>query len=572
MRYSKMFGKTRKSSKEFDSVNATLLIKGGFIDQTMAGVYTFLPLGLRVLNKIENIVREEMNEISSEMLMPALAPKELWEVTNRINTIDVLFKASGVNDLSKEKNPSEYVLNSTHEEVVTPIAKSFNYSYKDLPFSVYQIQTKYRNEARPKAGLLRGREFRMKDLYSFHPDVDSLKDYYEVVRESYFKIFERLGLKEFTYYAAASGGDFTEDFSHEFQVKCDSGEDLIFYSKEDGIAFNKEVAPCLAPESEVHEQEKPLQEVFGENIVGVDDLCKFLNITPQKTTKTLIYDSDVGVLVASVRGDYDVNEDKLKKSAHAKWVKLAKEETIKEVTGAEVGYAGILNLPTDKGLKIFIDESIKYLKNFETGANKTNYHITNINWYRDIQPPEIFYDIKMAKEGDLYPETGKPYETFKGSEAGNIFPLNVKFSTAFNYYYADETGQQKIVYMGSYGFGTSRVMGILVEKFHDGKGIIWPENVAPFKVHLIGLNLDDEQVETKANKIYKQLVGAGIEVLFDDRKEIAAGEKFSDADLIGIPYRMVVSKKTGEKIELKKRSEEKVDLVSFEECLNLVKK
>jgi prolyl-tRNA synthetase len=301
-------------------------------------------------------------------------------------------------------------------------------------------------------------------------------------------------------------------------------------------------------------------------------LCKFLNITPQKTTKTLIYDSDVGVLIASVRGDYDVNEVKLKKSAHAKWVKLASPETIKEITGAEVGYAGILNLPKDKGLKVFIDESIKYLKNFETGANKTNYHITNINWYRDLEPPEIFYDIKTAKEGDLYPETGKAYETFKGSEAGNIFPLNTKFSNACNYYYTDETGQQKIVYMGSYGLGTSRVMGILVEKFHDEKGIVWPENVAPFKVHLVGLNLDDSAIETQVNKIYKQLIGSGIEVLYDDRKETAAGEKFGDADLIGIPYRIVVSKKTGEKVELKKRSEDKANLVSLEECLNLINK
>lgn len=328
----------------------------------------------------------------------------------------------------------------------------------------------------------------------------------------------------------------------------------------------------MAPEPESNESQEERKEIFGENIKGVDELCNFLNISPQKTTKTLIYNSDIGVLVASVRGDYDVNEDKLKKSAHAKWVKLADEATVKEVTGAEVGYAGIMNLPKDKGIKVFIDESIKYLKNFETGANKTNYHIVNVNWYRDIEIPEVFYDIKIAKEGDLYPQTGKPYEVFKGSEAGNIFPLNTKFSKAQNYMYTDENGKQQIVYMGSYGLGTSRVMGILVEKFHDDKGIIWPEKIAPFKVQLIGLNQDDPDTLAKADKVYKRLIGEGIEVLFDDRKETAAGEKFADADLIGIPFRLVVSKKTGENIEFKKRNEDKSSVVSIEECLNLIKK
>lgn len=565
MRYSKLFGKTSKSSKEYDSANATLLIKGGFIGQTMAGVYTFLPLGLKVLTKIENIVREEMDKIGHELLMPGLAPKELWEISGRFETVDVLFKVDGANKASQQKNGATYVLNPTHEEVITPLAKSFNYSYKDLPFAVYQIQSKYRNEARPKSGLLRTREFRMKDLYSFHKSEAELKEYYAIAKEAYTKVYARLGLGKDTYYVAASGGDFTEDFSHEFQTQCETGEDLIFLDKKSGLAFNREVAPSKTPLTHREEKQKPLEKVYGEHIVGVADLCEFLKTTPDRTTKTLIYDTNIGSIIASVRGDYDVNELKLQKVAKVKWLKLCESQTIKKLTGAEVGYAGLVNLP--KEVPLFIDDSVEPLVNFETGGNETNYHIVNVNWDRDIKKPEKFYDFKLAKEGDLYPETGAAYESFKASEVGNIFPLNTKFSEAFNYYYTDESGEQKIVYMGSYGIGCSRLMGVIVEKFHDDKGIVWPENVAPFNVHLIGLNLEDSAVKKTAEGVYSKLVDKGVEVLFDDREDISAGEKFADADLIGIPYRVVVSKKTGAQVEVKKRTEDKGTLQDLDNLL-----
>lgn len=569
MRYTQTFGKTKKTSKDFDSINATLLIKAGFVDQVMAGVYTYLPLGARVLSKIENIVRDEMSKISSEVFMPSLSPMELWQATGRLEKIDVQFKVSGANKLSVQKNDAEYVLNSTHEEVVTPLAKKFNISYKDFPFSVFQIQTKFRNEARPKSGLMRGREFRMKDMYSFHQTPEDMKTYYQTVKEAYFKAFERMGLGKDTYYVAASGGVFTDDYSHEFQTKCDTGEDLIFFSPKTSVAFNKEVAPSKAPARSITSADqtpKPLQEVFGENIKGVDDLCKFLNISADNTTKTLIYEADEKIIIAVVRGDYDVNEEKLRKVANAKSLQLATTEDVKKTTGAEVGYAGIYNLP--KNIEVFMDDALEDLVNFETGANKTNYHMINMNWGRDVEKPAKFYDIKTAKEGDLFPETGEVYETFKGSEVGNIFPLYTKYAEAFDYKYNDKDGTQKIIYMGCYGLGTSRAMGVIVEKFHDDKGIIWPESIAPAKVHLVGINLADAEILAKANTLYSMLLENKLEVLFDDRIDASAGEKLGDADLMGIPYRLVISKKTGEQVEFKKRTDEKAELISVPEMLS----
>jgi prolyl-tRNA synthetase len=566
MKYSKLYIKTKKNAKEYDSVNATLLQKGGFIYQEMAGAYTFLTLGLRVLNKIEKIIREEMDQIGSEVLMTSLAPKELWEQTGRLNTIDVLMKTSGANDLSLRKSTNEYILNCTHEDIITPIAKEYNLSYKDFPFAFYQIQTKFRNEARAKSGLMRGREFRMKDLYSFHTSADDLKSYYEKSKDVYKKVYERLGLSKDTYMTLASGGDFTKDYSHEFQTRCDTGEDTIFYVKSNNIAFNKEVAPSQAPKlNDADEAMKERQEIEGQGIIGVAELAAFLKIPVEKTTKTMLYETDNGdIIAAAVRGGYDINEEKLTKIAGVTSIHLAPAEIVKKVTKAEVGYAGVLDLP--ESVKIYFDESTKDRKNFECGANKTHFHSININWGRDIPVPETFYDFKLAKAGDLYPDTGEEYEVFQAAEVGNIFPLGTKFTIAINYQYTDENGEQKPIYMGSYGIGSSRLMGVIVEKFHDEKGIIWPEAVAPFAVHLVGLAGKDENVQKRIESVYSTLLNAGVEVLYDDR-EVGAGEKFADADLLGMPVRLVVSSKTGENVEWKKRSEKDSELISLEEVI-----
>jgi prolyl-tRNA synthetase len=561
MKFSQLAVKTNKNAKSYESKNATLLIKAGFIDQVMAGVYTFLPLGTRVLFNIERIVREEMDEIGTEIFMPAIVPKELWETTGRLHTVDVLMKTVGANDASLKKNDAEYVLNSTHEEVVTPLGKKFNRSYKDLPFAFYQIQTKFRNEPRAKSGILRCREFRMKDMYSFHVSEEDLKLYYEKAKIVYAKVFERLGLGKDTLIVLASGGDFTPDYSHEFQTRLDTGEDTVFYSKKLNIAYNKEIAPSKTPETTTDETVLPKKDVQGVGLIGVEKLAKFLDIPVEKTTKTMLYKTDNGRLIAAaVRGDYKINEYKLLKIVKANSIELADHETVRKITGAEIGYAGILNLP--ESVELIMDDSTRGRINFETGANRTDYHTINVNFDRDIKTPSKFYDIKIAKPGDLEPQTQEPYEVFAASEVGNIFPLNTKFSKAFDYTVTDEKGKLKPVYMGCYGIGTSRLMGVIAEKFADDKGLVWPEAVAPYMLHLISLG----ETTKRAAEIYDAVIQSGISILWDDRDE-TAGTKFTDYDLIGIPYRLVVSPKTEESIEIKKRTEEKTSLITLEELI-----
>jgi len=568
MRRSNLFTKTLKEiPKDETALNARLLIRGGFIDKTMAGVYSYLPLGNRVLTKIEDIVREEMDRIGQEVLLPALAPQDLWQATGRLESVNVLFEARGANESSRQKNSSEYVLNSTHEEIVTPLVMKHAMSYKDLPVAVYQIQTKFRNEPRSKSGLLRGREFRMKDLYSFHKSEADLLEYYEKSKSAYMKVFERLGLGADTYITLASGGDFTKDYSHEFQTVCDNGEDLVFRDPGSGVCWNKEVAPSQSPASGDKDEEMgELREVETKGVTTVEKLAEFMGVSADRTTKTMLYETENGIVAAAVRGDYDVNEEKLVKVLGCKKLELAGQDTIRKVSGAEIGYAGLLGLPAE--VKIVVDESLQGVKNLEMGANKTDYHMVNVNWGRDLEEPAEFADIKVAKPGDISPESGKEYEVMRASEVGNIFPLNIKFSQAFNYYYTDENGDKNLVYMGSYGIGPSRLMGVLVEKFHDDKGIIWPDAVAPYYVHLISL-----KENSKAEELYKKLDSEGLEVLFDDREEVAAGEKFSEADLIGCPYRVVVSAKTLEydSVEVKRRDREEAVLIKIEEVIEYLK-
>lgn len=560
MRQSQLFYKTQKEKpKDEESKNAELLIRAGFIDKVMAGVYNYLPLGYRVLSKIENIIREEMNAIGAqEILMPVLHPKENWQATGRWDIMSVLFKLKGANS-------REYALGPTHEEIVTPLAKKFVFSYKDLPVALYQIQTKFRNEPRSKSGLLRGREFAMKDLYSFHATEEDLDSYYQKVQQAYRRIIKRLGLDELTLDVYASGGDFSK-YSLEYQTICETGEDLIFIVASQGKAFNREIAPSRAPQFDNSDEPvAELQEVKGEGIIGVEELAKFLNIPVEKTTKTILFENEKGEVIAgAVRGDYDINEIKLAEVAGCKELKLASPATVKRVTGAEIGYAGILNLPSE--VKVFMDDSMQGRVNFECGANRTNYHTINVNFGRDLPAPDKFYDIKLAKPGDYYPDTNEKYVVKKAIEIGNIFKLKTKFTEAFEFKYKDEQGQEQPVIMGCYGFGPSRVMGALVEIFHDERGIIWPASVAPFKYHLINLSKSD-QVRERADKVYQQLLEKGEEVLYDDRLEISAGEKLAEADLIGIPYRLVVSDKTNDQIEFKPRNQSSAKLISLEDLL-----
>lgn len=566
MRVSKLFTKTSKNAPADETArNAQLLIRAGYVHKEMAGVYAYMPLGLRVLENIKRIVREEMDEIGGqEVMMTTLQPRDIWEKTNRWDdaVIDNWFKTS-------LKNGTELGVGLTHEEPIVDALSAYVGSYKDLPVYVYQIQNKFRNELRAKSGLLRGREFVMKDMYSMARTQAEHDELYEQAAAAYGRVYKRLGLGDVTFRVQADGGYFTPRFSDEYQTLSPIGEDTLYKVPETDIWFNEEIAPSQASHVELQEAEKPLEEVEGKGIIGVDALAKFLQIPVEQTTKTMLYQTDTGeIIAAAVRGGYDINEIKLRTVVGAKKVTLADEATVRRITGAEVGYAGLLNLPAD--VRVIVDESCGNRTNFEMGGNKTDMHTVNVNWGRDLPVPEQFYDIKVAKAGDTHPESGKIYEVHKGVEVGNIFPLETKFTDALGVYYTDEAGKQQPIIMGCYGIGVSRLVGVLAEHFADDKGLVWPENVAPFKVYLARLG-DDEQVVAAADALYDDLQSAGVEVLYDDRNA-RPGEKFADADLLGVPHRVVVSGRTVERgvFEYKKRTESESTVLAAENLKNVL--
>ncbi len=565
MRVSQLFTKTSKTIPSDEvSKNAQLLIRAGYIYKEMAGVYTYLPLGLRVLNNITDIIREEMDAIGGqELLMPALQIPERYELTNRWDdkVVDNWFK-------TKLANGTELGLGFSHEENISPIVKDFLASYKDLPIAPYQIQTKFRNELRSKSGIMRGREFLMKDMYSFALTQAQHDEFYEKCKQAYLKIFERAGIGDQTVVVLASGGSFSK-YSHEFQTFSEAGEDLIFKTS-DGVYHNREIAPSRVGKPNDKEEPAEYKEVEGKGVIGVEALTKQFNIPIEKSTKTLIYSTDTGEhIIAAVRSDYGVNEIKLSEAAGCQSVRFASEDEVKKLTGAEIGYAGLVNLPKD--IRVFLDDSLEGLCNFETGVNKSHYHSINVNFGRDVAIPEKFYDIKEANAGDRDPTTGEVMEVKKAIETGNIFSLGTKFSAPFDLTVDDPmTGERVTVIMGCYGIGLGRLMGTIVELLSDEKGIIWPESIAPYQIYLAPITKAGEEgkVSAIANNIYEQLTRAGIGVLYDDR-EVRAGEKFADADLLGIPYRVVISDKTvaSDRIEVKARTAQDPEYLTRQELM-----
>lgn len=556
MQYSKLFGKTlRGEVAESKFASHKLLIKAGYVAESTAGRMYFLPLGWRVHEKIRAIIKDEMDKAGAqEMITPVLHPLELWKETNRTNTAG--FELMRVRD----RRGAEFALGGTAEEMFVDLVRKYKLSYKELPFNVYQFSTKFRDELRARGGLLRMREFVMKDAYSFHRDEEDFKREYDKMAKTYSRIFDRLGLP--TVMAEAGNGYIGGEYSHEFQTECPAGEDTVFKVPGTNTAYNQEMAPSKAPRVTYKEEVKEKEDVLGKGVVGVEELAKFLKIPVEKTTKTLIYQADKGrVLAVAVRGGYDVNEEKVKKAAQASSLMLADEKTVREVTGAEVGFAGLLNL--DSKVEVFVDESCDGRTNFETGANRTDYHTINVNWDRDLPKPDKFYDIKLARKGDLHPKTGKEYEVTSSIEVGNIFQLGYHYSHLMKgAVFMDIDGKEKPYYMGCYGIGLGRTMAAIVEKYHDEQGIVWPVVIAPFAIHLVSLSGGEE----KAGDVYKSLVEAGIEVLWDER-DASAGVKLGDADLLGIPVRLVVSAKTGDLVEWKKRDKKEAELVSVEEAI-----
>lgn len=554
MKYSKLFGKTLKDTpKDATRISHKLLYQAGFIRESTAGRYYLLPLGMRVYEKIKAVIKVEMDKTGAqEMVAPLLHPKSLWKETNR--TTSVGFELMSI----KDRNDMEFVLGGTAEEMLVDLVRKFQISYKDLPFNLYQFSTKFRDEMRARGGLLRVREFIMKDAYSFHASEEDFRKEYQVMGDTYTRIFKQLGLKTIT--VESDNGYIGGEYCHEFVVESQVGESNFFMTEDGSYAAHEEVAKFVVDAVPNDEEEKPMEEVEGHGIIGVEELAAYLKIPVGSTTKTVLFEDENGkVIAAAVRGGYDINETKLKNAAGVYSLKLASAETVKRVTGAEVGYAGLLNLPEE--VRVFMDESMKGRKNFEMGANRTDYHSINVNFGANLALPDHFYDIKLAKAGYTAFNGQKLIEK-RGIEVGNIFQLGFHYSSKMkDATFTDYEGKAQPYYMGCYGIGLTRTLASVVEVSHDAKGIIWPKIIAPFTVHLISIKSND-----KAEEVYKQLLDCDIEVLYDDR-DIGAGEKFADYDLIGIPLRLVISAKTENKIEWKERSKNETELLTYEDVL-----
>ncbi|MGO8678955.1 MAG: proline--tRNA ligase [Limisphaerales bacterium] len=561
MKQTRLLGKTlREPPKDAQTAAHALMLRAGCIEQLSAGVYVYMPLLYRSLAKLSQIVREEMEAAGAvELLMPALQPRELWEESGRWERYTAV---DGIMFAFKDRRGATACLGPTHEEVITDILRREIKSYKDLPKCAFQIQTKFRDEIRPRFGLMRAREFIMKDAYSFDADDAGLEVSYEAMRRAYHRICERIG---FRYRAVeADPGAIGGSGSQEFMVLADTGEDTILFCDRCDYAANQERAQSRLQEFPGDPEPKPMQAVLGEGMIGVEKLAQFLQIPVWKTTKTLIYQADERVVAVVVRGDCDVNEVKVANFLGCKVLRLASAERIKELTGAEVGYAGPMGLPAS--VRVIADHYAGNRVNFECGANQTNYHNINVNFGRDLPLPE-FGDFKLARHSEGCPRCDGHLQAARGIEVGHIFKLGAKYSEAMNCRYLDAQGKSRPVIMGCYGIGVSRMAAAWIEQNHDDKGILWSPAIAPFDVHLIGLNLEDPAVSAQAEQIYQQLEKAGLTVLFDDRPA-RAGEKFSDADLIGIPARLTISKRTLEqgKVEFKPRREPKAELMSLDEA------
>ncbi len=553
MRASQYFIPTLKEAPaEAEVPSHIYLIRGGFIRQLAAGLYEYLPLGFRVLKKIENIVRKHMDDAGAlEVLLPILAPAELWQETGRWDVYGKeLFRV-------EDRKGRFFALGPTHEETITDLVRKNIRSYKDLPKNFYQIQTKFRDEARPRYGLIRGREFIMKDAYSFDISEEMAVKSYEIMKEAYKKIFDELGLDYLM--VEADVGAIGGKYSHEFVVKVPNGEAHIVFCDDCGYAANVEAAKY---EFEVDklppEDEKPLEKVHTPGVSSVEDVSRFLDIDQKKIVKTLVYILDDGTAVAVlIRGDRELNETKLINYFKALDCHLASSEELKDL-GIVEGFVG----PIGIDIPVYADISVKDLHNFVVGANEEDYHYINVNIPRDFKPVD-FVDFSTAREGDPCPVCKKPLKETTGLEVGHIFLLGTKYSEALKAYFVDKDGREKPIVMGCYGIGVSRLIAAAVEQSHDNNGIIWPESIAPFKLHILALNIKDNQIKTVAEDIYTKAKEKGIEVLFDDR-DISPGAKFKDADLIGIPYRIVVGRgvKNGKvEIQVRKSGEkEEIDI------------
>ena len=565
MKMSKMYMPTLKEvPSDAEIPSHQLLLRAGMIRQLVTGIYTYLPLGYRVIRKIEQIVREEMdNSGSQELLMSAIQPRELWDATNRWEDFGPeMWKL-------KDRNSREFCLGPTNEEYCTNLIKDEIKSYKQLPLSVYHIQTKYRDEKRPRFGLMRCREFIMKDAYSFDTNEETMGEAYQVMWDAYDKIFTRLHLN----YKVVEGdsGTMGGNKSHEFMAMSDIGEALIASCDSCNYAATDEKAEVVYNIGENIVEELAMEKVSTPSVTSIEGLKDFFHIEGSKFAKALVYNAKGSPVMAIIPGDRELNETKLYNYLgivdHD--IELAGEDMIRDITGAAVGYTGPIGLK--KEVRIVVDSSITKMKNLVVGGNETDIHIKNANYGRDFKG-EIAQDLLLIEEGDKCPKCNGKIRMERGIEVGNIFQLGTKYSKGLEAKYLDENGKEQYFLMGSYGVGVSRSVAAVVEQYHDEKGIVWPMNTAPYHVIITVINIKNEEQMNLGEKLYEDLKNIGAEVLLDDRNE-RAGVKFNDRDLIGIPIRITVGKLAGDGIvEYSLRSEEGKQEITGEEVYKLVKK
>lgn len=545
MRFSKSYIKTLKETpKEAETASHKLLLRASMIKKLTSGVYTYLPLGYKALKKVENIVREEMDRAGSqEILMPVLQPAELWKESGRWDVMGPLMMKL------QDRNKRDFVLGPTHEEVVTDLIRNDISSYKALPLSLYQIQTKFRDEIRPRFGLMRGREFVMKDAYSFHATAESLDEEFLNMRDTYSRIFSRCGLKFRP--VEADSGAIGGSGSQEFHVLADSGEDEIIYCDSCSYAANVETAVSRVEASPVEEL-KNAELIDTPNVSKIDDIVQFLNIPYSKTVKAMMY-RDMGndqVYMVLMRGDYEVNETKLKNIVNAVEVALLTDEEL-EKHGLIKGFIGSYGIELGD-IKVIADTAVTEINNHTAGGNKMDTHYINVNYGRDYKA-DIVADIKTVKVGETCERCGGKLHSARGIEVGHIFKLGDKYSKALNATFLDDKGESKVMLMGCYGIGVSRTLASAIEQNNDEFGIIWPTALAPYIVDVIPANVKNEEQVKVAEEIYEALLNDGIDSMIDDRDE-RPGFKFKDADLIGFPFKVVSGKRAGEGIvELKIR-------------------
>ncbi len=559
MRQSQFFAPTLRQVKA-DNAGHALLLRGGFVRQLTAGIYSYLPLGWRVLKRVEQIVREEMDNAGAlELLMPALHPAELWAETGR-DKLDILFKL-------QDRKGTECLLGPTHEEVVTDIVRGSVSSYKQMPVTLYQIQSKFRDEERPRAGLLRGREFIMKDAYSFDSNLEGLDKSFDLMVEAYKKIFARCGLE--TKIVQASGGGIGGFDTQEFMVAAESGEDEMLFCDEDGYAANVEMATSIL--NRVLDRDDiadELEEFATPNIVTIEQLAKFEGGAPaQHQIKTLVYIADDKPVLVLLRGDHQLNEAKLANVLGASEIRAAREEEIVPLLGARPGSLGAVRV---LDATIIADETLRGRTRMTTGANKDGFHLRGVNIERDIVV-STWADVRVAQAGEMSPRGGGALKISRCIELGHVFKLGNKYTKAMNAKFLDANGKEQIIEMGCYGIGVSRIMAAIAEARADERGVIWLKSVAPFQAHLLLLDKDEELVAL-AEKLYADLRAAKVDVLFDDRNE-RPGSKFADADLFGIPTQIVIGKKTREsgQLEVKNRADGSVQNVASNDIVALLK-